>query len=178
MNKHTIVILFLFFLVVLVICLSACQEDDELPPVTSEGKNTFGCLVNGKLWLPKGSFNVPGTSADYASNFFLTISAGNNTTNSGFSFIVYDPVLVDHLYNLTDTTSIKAYYQNKFDDDKYACIYEDYHVLNGSLEITKFNLQNQHKVLSGTFEFTTYNPDCGDTIKVTEGRFDIGDITY
>ncbi|MEJ7672136.1 MAG: hypothetical protein WKF59_05380 [Chitinophagaceae bacterium] len=27
---------------------------EELPPVTQEGKNTCGFLVNGKVWLPKG----------------------------------------------------------------------------------------------------------------------------
>lgn len=36
-----------------------CQGDiacelAKLPPATTEGKGTFGCLVNGKAWLPKG----------------------------------------------------------------------------------------------------------------------------
>ena len=171
MKKYSIYTLFLFSLV---IYLSACQKDDELPPVTLEGKNTFGCLVNGALWLPKGSFNVPGTSADYTSGYFLTFNAGNES--SGFSFLVKEPLEINRNYDLADTAEVKAYYENEINGN--VCIYADYHVLNGSLEIAKFSLAYQNKVLSGTFEFTTYNPDCGDTIKVTEGRFDIGDITY
>jgi len=38
----------------------------QLPPITTTGANTFGCLVNGEVWLPKGSFpNFPGLHADY-----------------------------------------------------------------------------------------------------------------
>ncbi|MCW3074373.1 MAG: hypothetical protein JWP69_1442 [Flaviaesturariibacter sp.] len=35
----------------------SCKKDkdnDKLPPITQNGANTFGCLVNGKVWLPKG----------------------------------------------------------------------------------------------------------------------------
>ncbi len=32
---------------------SKCSKD-ELPPETQEGKNTFGCYVNGKLFVPGG----------------------------------------------------------------------------------------------------------------------------
>ena len=28
---------------------------DQLPPTTQTGANTFGCLVNGKVYVPKGS---------------------------------------------------------------------------------------------------------------------------
>ena len=174
MKKYFIYTIFPVSLVLLSICFSACEEDDELPSITSEGKNTFGCLVNGKLWLPKGSFNVPKTSADYTSGYFLAFSA--RSENARFRFTVEEPIMINNRYDLTDTTHVRANYTDRSDDD--LCFYEDYHVLSGSLEITKFSLQNQNKVLSGTFEFTTYNPDCSDTIKVTEGRFDIGDITY
>ncbi|GAA0188644.1 hypothetical protein GCM10009122_47620 [Fulvivirga kasyanovii] len=174
MNKYFTHILAPVSLALLAIGFSACQEDDELPAITSEGKNTFGCLVNGDLWLPKGSFNVPSTAADYTSGYFLSFSA--RSENTTFRFTVEEPILINHRYDLTDTTRVRANYTNKTDNN--LCFYKDYHVLNGSLEITKFSLAYQNKVLSGTFEFTTYNPDCGDTIKVTEGRFDIGDITY
>ncbi len=28
---------------------------EQLPPATQEGKNTFGFLLNGKVWVPKGN---------------------------------------------------------------------------------------------------------------------------
>lgn len=39
----------------------SCDEDkNELPPITMEGKNTFGCLANGKLWSSKGALVFQG----------------------------------------------------------------------------------------------------------------------
>ena len=31
---------------------------------STEGKNTFGCVVNGKLWLPEGSLGQGATHAE------------------------------------------------------------------------------------------------------------------
>ena len=40
-------------LALLAILLSACERDipTTLPPATQEGKNTFGCYINGELFL-------------------------------------------------------------------------------------------------------------------------------
>ena len=44
-----------FSIILCALFYSACNEDeDELPPVTMEGKNTFGCLVNGKVFELEG----------------------------------------------------------------------------------------------------------------------------
>ena len=40
----------------------------------------------------------------------------------------------------------------------------------GTLSISKFDLSSQ--IVSGIFEFTLAKPNC-DTIKVTDGRFDV-----
>ena len=53
-----------FLLVYILLALPSCKKDKEisggggqtpqqLPPITTEGKNTFGCLVNGQVWLPE-----------------------------------------------------------------------------------------------------------------------------
>jgi hypothetical protein len=72
--KHTIT---LFLLTASFICCSllfhSCTKTPDepepdptptpctncLPPITTEGKNTFGCKVNGKIWLPKGGGGSP-----------------------------------------------------------------------------------------------------------------------
>jgi len=43
---------------------------------------------------------------------------------------------------------------------------------SGTVEIIKFDTVNH--IISGTFEFTVYNAAC-DTIKITEGRFDVNE---
>jgi len=42
---------------------------------------------------------------------------------------------------------------------------------NGELVITEFDKTNQ--IISGTFDFALFNNKCGDTIKITNGRFDM-----
>ncbi|MEO7801559.1 MAG: hypothetical protein ABIR81_06155 [Ginsengibacter sp.] len=54
-----IVLIFCFFLIT-----ASCKknntptDEDQLPPATQTGANTFGCLINGKVWLPKGYSNT------------------------------------------------------------------------------------------------------------------------
>ncbi|WP_293297800.1 hypothetical protein [Pedobacter sp. UBA4863] len=37
-----------------------CRKDgklsgkEELPPITQDGRNTFGFLLNGEIWIPRG----------------------------------------------------------------------------------------------------------------------------
>jgi len=141
-----------------------------------EGKNTFGCLVNGNVWLPKGDLFVPAISADYTSRFLLGFGASHQSTEpSDFFFSLKNPVS-NKVYSLKDTSVAKAVFDRKLPNQTMSCIYEAYHVFDGSLTITKFDTKKG--IVSGTFQFSTYNPSCGDTIKVTQGRFDIGDIAF
>ncbi|HMI64734.1 MAG TPA: hypothetical protein VK517_01775 [Cyclobacteriaceae bacterium] len=164
------------FLLASLSALSSCRlfhnnDDPQLPPITMTGKNTFGCLVNGKVWLPKGRYNVPPVEADYTSGSSLSFNAVS--TYSGFVFFIRNPILIGQNYVLSDTSKVKVWYE--VDTNNAVCVYEDYHVTKGILTLTVFDLQK--RVLSGVFEFTTYNPACGDTIKITDGRFDIAEIT-
>ena len=49
----SLLIVFTFLLLI----ASSCKKEsnkDKLPPATQTGENTFGCLVNGKVFVPKG----------------------------------------------------------------------------------------------------------------------------
>lgn len=44
------------FLLITLLCLAACEEDESrditvMPPVTEEGAGTFGCLIDGWLYV-------------------------------------------------------------------------------------------------------------------------------
>lgn len=152
--------------------LGSCDEDEDgLPPITMEGKNTFGCLVNGKVWHPEApALGQLPVYADHTTSNFLTI--GSTSETASFYFIVPSPINLYYAYSLQDTSIARAYYVDKRTS---ICIYEDYHVLDGEIVHSKFDLQNN--IVSGTFKFTTYNSACGDTIRITDGRFDIGELT-
>lgn len=167
-------LIFLFSLVYLPLCFFSCKKHDVLPPLTSEGNNTFGCLVNGKLWLPKGALMQGGTLAEVTvrnDHAGASIYADNVDRNSGITLSFYDrPALViGKPYDLTDSTFLIEYTDW---DGEINCFYGD--VINGQLKLSKFDPDN--KVVSGTFEFTAYSSECGDTVRVTDGRFDIGEL--
>lgn len=46
----------------LLLTLAACKKDevDALPNTNQEGKNTMGCLVNGKAWKPYEAVQLGG----------------------------------------------------------------------------------------------------------------------
>ena len=49
--------------------VSGCSDDDHvLPAATGEGLNTFGCLVNGEIWSPKGNVGYSNLDISYDPN--------------------------------------------------------------------------------------------------------------
>lgn len=148
-----------------------CLEDvDELPPITMEGKNTFGCLVNGKLWLPERGQDLvfePQLSGD-------TIGGGNLYSSGGessFVISIYDvPNLqINKTYDLANG-KYYADYLTWFGD--ISCHYDS--IIEGTVTLSRFDRTNN--IISGVFEFKAYGVECSDTVVITEGRFDIGPI--
>jgi hypothetical protein len=63
-------------------------EPEELPPITTEGLNTAGCLVNGELWLPKpGGGLKPGIDCEYYPRIEGSRSKNLGSIAVGFSKI-------------------------------------------------------------------------------------------
>jgi hypothetical protein len=50
----------LFTAFISVLFLSSCKKEvTELPPATQTGANTFGAMVDGKIWVPQGFGSIP-----------------------------------------------------------------------------------------------------------------------
>ena len=54
----------LFFIAMFICFLNSCSKDDgsetpadTLPPITTNGANTAGCVINGKIIIPKNGTN-------------------------------------------------------------------------------------------------------------------------
>lgn len=165
---------FILFLL-LSTALSSCKEQDHvLPDITMEGKNTFGCYINGELWVPKGR---PST---FQSNFSLTYEPGyrggtidirafrilNNSDIKGYIQIASSHIGGTGIFNLDDP---KHYLLIHRDENCYYDSLEEEVFREGTLEITRLDLKEG--IISGKFEFTLAKEGC-DTIRVTEGRFD------
>ncbi len=58
--KHTFTLTLALTVLLSFLSCTKTEEIDKLPPITTEGKNTFGCLDNGKARIPEtdeGLFN-------------------------------------------------------------------------------------------------------------------------
>ncbi len=169
-------------LIISLFSFSKCKKDkpdsNGLPSATQTGANTLGFLLNGQPWTPKG-FNGSTTNLSISvdegyknGTFNITAYKIINGTNKQYlAFGIADslnflspPVSIEigkPLFGLLFTNSICTY--DGFND---TLIYK-----RGQLTLSKFDKIN--RIISGTFMVTFFKNSCGDTLKVTEGRFDL-----
>ena len=150
---------------------SSCHEEpDKLPPVTMEGKNTFGCLINGKIFVPNGPLGQPGLHAEissHADTVTLIIYASNTATKKVLNVAIYDtPTLqAGKVYDLKNSTAQVQYID--YENSK-SCTYDS--VEEGYITLSKFELTES--IISGTFQIRLLRNNCTDVIDVRQGRFD------
>jgi hypothetical protein len=154
-----------------------------LPPATQEGKNTFGCKINGKVWVPRVPLGAV-TYTDLAFSFDEKKSLGygygvcnlvdldekiQDWMNIGFGPSRY---VTGDYYSSPDTSFERKFSvkMNRIDDwydlDELKTLYSN--------RFTITQIDTVKNFFSGTFEFTLYNnQNPSDSLKVTEGRFDL-----
>lgn len=150
------------------------NEEPTLPPATQSGKGTFGCKVNGEVWVPEAPPLTKEIHADYFEGVF-TLQANRKLKEYGWqsSIIIYidSGFMGNKKYNLSSRFSKKYAIYRDIDDN---CEYytDSFHA--GKLKVTHFD--SSKRIVSGRFHFTAVikRGECdSDTIRVTEGRFDI-----
>jgi len=152
-----------------------------LPPATQEGKNTFGCLVNGEVWVPRvpvGSVTIYDKGFSFDETKGLGYGYGNCTLlempiddwmSIGFGKSYFQPTE----FNTTnDTSYVKAFSILFGRGNIYYRPDESQTLTSNWLTLTK--IDTVRNFISGTFEFTLYsNNPLQAPIEVTEGRFDL-----
>jgi hypothetical protein len=150
------------------------QEEEQLPAITQTGANTFGCLINGKVYTPKGfEQNKP--------NFNMIVDLGNNGNLDIRTFrkdLGLDTRLTFSAFGIsstgtytTGTSMIFPSYVRDLNSGSCYFTSSNNNYKSGVIIITKYD--NINKIFSGQFEFDLYDPSIGcDTIKIRQGRFD------
>jgi hypothetical protein len=158
------------------LAFSACVEEDELPPITKEGKNTFGCFVDGKLWLPERRLGGTAMEAQLqVSSDSVGVNIYANGATSVFIMSIYDgPTLqINKRYDLSSKKFYAAYTNWSGGS---SCDYDS--IIDGSITLSRFYRGPETApglVISGVFEFTARSTtECDGTVTITEGRFDMG----
>ena len=168
-------------LVCLVIVLSAakCQKDndppeDKLPPITTEGKNTFGCKINGEVWVPwVHPFSILSKlSSGYDNGHFMVVATRRTEDDDQIMSInIFEKFYNEGEYSISPVENSRAIYT----DSELLCEYMTDTIYNGVLNILRRD--TMAGIISGTFSFTGYfsddNDDCLEYIEVTDGRFDV-----
>ncbi len=167
--KNDVVVIALSFL--MLVNANGCSDDNVLPAQTEEGLNTFGCLVNGKLWLPEGKrmdriLNVSYGPSFMGGAFSLNVRRLKNDQDKEFMSLFSRDIDKEGNYLLNNPSIAAATYtSNVCSYDRDSTVYRE-----GMLTITRLDLEAQ--IISGTFEFILAKSNC-DTIRVTQGRFDM-----
>jgi hypothetical protein len=169
-------------LIILLLALSCNNDDDnsqsnpvnQLPPATNTGAQTFGCLINGEVFIPP-TFGNNSPSAFYQfvdGAYTLGISArtGGGTELKSINIGCLDMPLIEEI----DYTLLEFETENYFAEYRIGAGF----VLEGSSSIanpgilTITNFDQENFIISGTFEFVVLDND-GNEINITNGRFDM-----
>jgi hypothetical protein len=160
---------------------ASCKKDkladelSKLPPATQTGANTFGCLVNGKAWVPQGGcFLCPSVlkfyySTDNGGTFDVQAvrESGLSIEKLLFGFYPCSTTSKKEFSSLNSSVVISYLRSTNICPDIYSR--DSQVVINGNVEITAFDLTKG--IISGRFEFTLSKQSC-EKINITNGRFD------
>ena len=160
---------FLFSLVAVALAAASCKKEteaDALPKATQAGLHTFGCLVDGKAFgptPPQGINSVrrePLEASIYLTDLFVSASG------EGYVYFALRGAFQPGTYPLGETrTGSYGLYQVS------AGNYDTNATHTGTVTLTR--IDTVARIAAGTFQFTAFNHRNGQTVTVTEGRFDV-----
>lgn len=192
--------------ILVLLIVVACNKDDDkkqidvLPLATQTGANTAGCMINGKILLPKNNLNTLTSNINYGlrydigpqfeppnfNDFFsIKIVDFQKTTGQNFWIYIYLNQITNGIGNYTLGQSNQQYF-SQGPDNPQIIVRETLNGVSvktyvssensGIITITKSDYEN--KIYSGEFKVILYNVDnTEDKINISEGRFDINLLT-
>ena len=165
-------------------CMAGCNSD-PLPKPTQDGNNTFGCMIDGKPWIPdggtgfmprkaiSGGFFAISDYPTYQRGIFIRTLAKDGQEVELF---VNDYRTGEYLLNI-DTQIMPITIKPKGAYGFYRSINNLVYVTSskniGKITITKADTLTG--VVSGNFEFIAGNST--GIISITSGRFDVNNRT-
>lgn len=172
---------FLLLAILSASCKKSHTQGPTLPPITHQGLNTFGCKVNGQVWVPYypcfynqsaiKTYIVPlqrGSILPISFQLNLSTFYGQGNGDSFFAILPGQGVPytgIHGTYNYFDSLDIE--YDGP--TSGYSSISAFTIQGRNSFQITTLDTVNG--IIAGTFAFTLYGTPT-DSLVVTDGRFD------
>ena len=187
---------------------SSCKKDAPplpdnpygLPNATQSGANMFACRINGKNYIVAEFNGINFISRYHYSNTrdtFGMAARGSFADTSiepvrRIGFVLNHKIKEGGTYYLNDSSESHAYIFREYSPCTTRSGYSNVswaYATEGSVTITKYSgiytipsccytgLYDATAIVTGTFNFIIPIPNC-DTLKVTDGRFDINYSQY
>lgn len=176
---------FLLLITLSLLSTTSCNNDDDnntgnpidqLPPMTTTGENTIGCLVNGESFTDSGLMNnfyqFVGDESVLAINWergftgnvrLGQIALRNTQINEGEIYVLNKSNFLEGNYSGGGTFFT--------DIEPEEGQYETNQNFTGQIYFTRFDDENN--IISGTFSFEAQEIFTGKTVTITDGRFDL-----
>jgi len=173
MSQLKLLLLLVSFSCLSLHCKKGEDEINKLPPATSYGAGTFGCLINGKAWplrTPSEAHYHDGIL--YISSTIVTFDGINPTVEEAMTlttnkihkpgqyFISYKNFSDDWCVIMDKTTAYDSGSQTNQEPENYFYY-----------NITRLDSINH--IVSGTFSFALFDAFGTSSARVSDGRFDI-----
>jgi len=160
--------------------ISCCNNDDDnppadpvdlLPPATQTGAGTFGCLLDGEVFLPGNTPNNLDCVYQYVNGgYYFSLQGSKRDSDQNIIRISLNTKKLEihenEQYNLLENIDQSAYGSYFFNLD----FYYTNQIETGELKITKLDFDNH--IVSGTFWFDVMDSD-GVVHEIRDGRFDV-----
>ncbi len=168
----------------IILTATGCKKDkktplEQLPPETQTGANTFGCLIDGKAFKPKGNpLAGPVIKAHYQfvngkQGFGISARRSDGETGQGVGIGGDSIQLNIGTFDLTSPASGKfcGGYTYRGLTDPAGISYYTNEIQSGQITVKYFNTIEQ--IVSGTFWFDAIDTTTGKIVQIREGRFDL-----
>jgi hypothetical protein len=173
----------IFILLLTTFTLSCCNKDDDkpqtelekLPPATQTGEQTVGWLINGVAFVPPSfGTNAPNAFYQFVGGSYTLSISGRRADSSNLKGVIIGcidmPIIQETTYSLKEKTAHNYYGSYLIGGGIYG-EFNSTNIESGTLTITRFDPTNF--IISGTFSFTAKEINTGETVEITEGRFDM-----
>lgn len=180
----TIKILFSSAFALMLFTFSQCKknktEEPQLPPETTTGAMTFGCKIDGKVFVPKDGRGKPGLFCQYVNlgtgsggGWFLNVPATDWASGSLTSVNIETDSLLfieGQTYQFKNQKGFpRAFHQKESGGGVIS--FPKIDTETGNIVIKRHDVSQ--RILSATFSFVGTNLTNGEKVDITEGRFDI-----
>lgn len=173
--------LLLTWLLAVPLLWGGCDKQNDcpelrLPPLTTEGLNTFGCLIDGEVWVPHVDWQLIQTPLDFGeitvvhfedeNAFYIRVDRRPNGNCDSTDQVMHFSISLDSLddVNLDNSSGFNNWNTGRWQ-------YRPDTTVNRVVDIQKFD--PDERILSGTFSFDFLHEPSGESIQVRDGRFDL-----